>query len=337
MSPPTLSVSLPALKQTVKLEEGRNSNKDLKMKLLDLQQQVSTKNDVLEAKKDYIIDLQDEIERTEKVLKRTLEALTRKTEISDIQENKVIVLTEVIATLEIEKTQAKAKEGETQAKLKEANVQLGVVTTKLDQKSRQILGIQKDIKDKAAVIIKLKKHKESQAHGVPQNVGVLNVIDEIHIEKMQCTSKEKVEFSEEADKEVDKEVTKHQAILVQGTNTNKRKRAPEFDVGPLPEKKRRTSSCFLRMVGRECSAQGQGGRRLSALAGLPVYTRERIPGGGIIHDVVAGVRLVTEGAKADRVFAVRAPTRKGGLRVIRPGKVAEIVDSEFLADSRAWF
>ena len=161
MSPPTLSVSLPALKQTVKLEEERNSNKDLKLKLLDLQQQVSTKNDVLEAKKDYIIDLQDEIERIEKVLKRTLETLIRKTEISDIQENKVIVLTEVVATLEIEKTQAKAKEGETKAKLKEANVQLGAVTTKLAQKSRQILCIQRDIKEKAAVIIKLKKHKES--------------------------------------------------------------------------------------------------------------------------------------------------------------------------------
>ena len=190
MSPPTLSVSLPALKQTVKLEEERNSNKDLKLKLLDLQQQVSTKNDVLEAKKDYILDLQDEIERTEKVLKRTLEALMRKTEISDIQENKVIVLTEVIATLEIEKTQAKAKEGETKAKLKEANVQLGAVTTKLAQKSRQILCIQRDIKEKAAVIIKLKKH-ESQAYGVPQNVGVLNVMDEIHLQKMQCTNPRK--------------------------------------------------------------------------------------------------------------------------------------------------
>ena len=68
--------------------------------------------------------------------------------------------------------------------------------------------------------------------------------------------------------------------------------------------KRETSSSLLRAKGRDiCSV---GGRKLIPMAGLRKYTRGVIPGGGIIHDVVAGVRLVTEGAKAETYFAIRA-------------------------------
>ena len=62
--------------------------------------------------------------------------------------------------------------------------------------------------------------------------------------------------------------------------------------------KRETSSSLLRAKGRDiCSV---GGRKLIPLAGLRKYTRGVIPGGGIIHDVVA------EGAKAETYFAIRA-------------------------------
>ena len=68
--------------------------------------------------------------------------------------------------------------------------------------------------------------------------------------------------------------------------------------------KRETSSSFLRAKGRNiCS---MGGRKLIPTAGLRKYTRGVISGGGIIHDVVAGVRLVTEGAKTETYFAIRA-------------------------------
>ena len=46
--------------------------------------------------------------------------------------------------------------------------------------------------------------------------------------------------------------------------------------------------------------------KLIPMAGLRKYTRGVIPRGGIIHDVVAGIRLVTEGAKAETYFAIRA-------------------------------
>ena len=113
------------------------------------------------------------------------------------------------------------------------------------------------------------------------------------------------------------------------TKTVKRKVVPEAGVGFSDEMRSCTSSCLLRVLARECSTQG--GRRLSPLVGLPVYTRESIARGGIIHDVVAGVRMVTEGAKAERVFAIRARTMKCGVRVSYQEKVAKMSDTKILA------
>ena len=117
----------------------------------------------------------------------------------------------------------------------------------------------------------------------------------------------------------------------EGSKTAKRKAVPKAGFCPSEERRSCTcgSRCLLRVLAREDSTCK--GRRLSPLVGLPVYTRESTARGGIIHDIVAGVRLVTEGAKAERVFALRARSRKWGVRVSYQEKVAEMLDTDILA------
>ena len=69
-----------------------------------------------------------------------------------------------------------------------------------------------------------------------------------------------------------------------------------------------SSSSLLRALGRprvNCPGNG-GGRRLRPLAGLQDYTRERIPKGGIINNVVDGVEFKIRGPKSEKFFVLRA-------------------------------
>ena len=154
----------------------------------------------------------------------------------------------------------------------------------------------------------------------------MDIEDEIKLEEMQCMSTEKAGYTEEDEHKVDEEVFKHHTIMTKNSKAAKKKWVPVSGVRMSDERRRCTSSCLLRVLGRMGPAQ-RGGERLVPLAGLQDYTRERILKEGIIHDVVAGVRLVTEGAKREKVFALRARTRKcKGVRISYQEKVAEIID-----------
>ena len=318
-------MSLTPSKQAAELVEERNTAKDLRQQLPDLRRQVSTTNHIIEAKEDYILDLQDELGNMEKELKGVTGNLIRKTEYSDVQENKVISLTEVVTTLEIEKTQAKAEAGKTKAELIEAQLLLVDKEIKLAQKSRQVHGLLESSEGKFEEIRKLKK-QVSLSLKVPQSTLSMDIEDEIKLEEMQCMSTEKAGYTEEDEHKVDEEVFKHHTIMTKNSKAGKKKWVPVSGVRMSDERRRCTSSCLLRVLGRMGPAQ-RGGERLVPLAGLQDYTRERIVKEGIIHDVVAGVRLVTEGAKTEKVFAIRARTRKcKGVRISYQEKVAEITD-----------
>ena len=382
------------IKSSRRLVQERRTTKELRKQAFDLHKEVTTKSYILESKKDYIDDLEDEVYKIEKQLQRTTSNVQRKVEDGNAQEKKVMELSEVLACLETEKTQAKNDRLKAKAKLGQVNRLIQDVTAELSQKSMHVVLLLDKIKGQNEEISQLKKIKVSQAfkedqkvrvmqvqdemnlemiegnkesngftnggkiifakeitqhqstsmnikHSVKRkqkhevntskfiklkeykpfeeadNVRLIEIKDEVHLDRMECTTTKKGGFTEEAVSIGNKKVFQQQTVV--------QKQVLE-KVAMSDDRRRCTSSFLLRARGRECS--GQRGRRLRPLTGLSDYTIKVIPMGRIIHDVVDGIRLVTEGAKAEKVFSLSAWARKNmGLRFKYQNTATQIMDT----------
>ena len=382
------------MKSSRQLMQERRNTEELRKQLFVLHKEVTTKSYILETKNDYIKDLEDEVCKMEKQIQRTTLSIKRKVEVGNAQENKVIELSEVLTTLEAEKSQAKNDGQNAEAKLGQVKGLIHDVTAELSQKSLEVVLLLDKIKGQNKEIDQLKKVKVSQAFKEDQKVRVMLVKDEVNLEMREGTKVRKG-FTEGGEIIVDEEISQHQSTSMKITNSVTRKHGLEVStskciklkgyqpfeeadnerlleikdevdldrmeckttqkggyteeavsigneeviqqqtvqkkqvpvkVAKYGDRRRSTSSFWLRAQGRDCS--GQRGRSLRPLTGLPDYTIKVIPKGRIIHDVVDGVRLVIEGAKAEKVFSLSAWARKNeGPRFKYQNTATQIMDT----------